>query len=296
MGSRRAISPVIGVVLMVVIVVLLAGITAAFVFGSTDETDPQPDVVMTVVESDDSTTVALKHESGDTLAGNKTRLVGAADETAFHGAQLQAGNTVEVVPTDQVLKLVWSGENTDYVVQTFDVDTSALPYNPSEVDRDCSWVETNVGANGDLDMSDDAASCNVKDDLDATINDVNVDLQSGALLVGSIDTDGDVDLDNSTVVGDITSNADDITITGGSDVYGTTVAKSGTDIDIDGDSYVRGDVVVNGGSLSLNSVDIDGHVYASDSDFPSSCPDTTIGPDEESCGEYDPRDPDDAPD
>jgi FlaG/FlaF family flagellin (archaellin) len=279
---------------MVAIVVVLAGITAAFVFSSTEETDPQPDVVMTVVDSEDGTTVALRHESGDTIAGNKTRLVGAADEAAFHGRQLRAGQTVEVVPTEAELTLVWSGENTDYVIQEFDVDARSLPYNPDDVDRECGWVETNVGANGDLDMSGDAANCNVKDDLEASIDDVNVDLQSGALLVGDVDTDGDVDLDGSKVVGDVVSNADDITITGASSVYGTVIARSGTNIDIDGNSYVRGDVVVKGGSLSLNSVDIDGHVYASDDDFPSSCTDTTIGPDEESCSEYDPRDPSDA--
>lgn len=297
MGShlefRRAISPVIGVVLMVAIVVVLAAIAATFVFGSTDETDAQPDITMTVLDGDDSSTVVLRHENGDTITGEKTRLVGAADEQAFHGLDLQAGDTVEIVPTKQELKLVWSGENTGYVIQTFDVDTSDLPYNPDTVDKECDWVEGNVDNNGDLDMSDDNANCNVKDDFDTTYDDVNVDLQSGALLVGDIDTDGDVDLDSSEVVGDISSNADDITLTAESSVYGDVVAASGTNIDIDGDSYVRGDVVVNGGSLSLNNVDIDGHVYADSSDFPSSCSGTTIGPDEESCSEYDPRDPDD---
>ncbi len=280
---------------MVAIVVLLAGITATFVFGSTDETDPQPDVVMTVVDTADSTTVALRYESGDTLAGNKTRLVGAIDETAFHGGKLQAGDTVEVTPTEQELKLVWSGENTDYVVQTFEVETNALPYNPEDVDRACDWVEKNISGN-ELEMNGEAANCNLKDDLETSYDPLDADLKSDSLLVGDIDTDGDVDVISSTVVGDVISDADDITITSASSIYGTVIARPNTNIDIDGDSYVRGDVVVNSGTLDLDSVDIDGHVYASDDDFPSSCPDTTIGPDEESCGEYDPRDPDDAPD
>lgn len=291
--SRRGISPVIGVVLMVIIVVVLAAVAAAFVFGSTDETDAQPDITMKVLDGDDSSTVVLRHENGDTITGEKTRLVGAADEHAFHGLELQAGDTVEIVPTKQELKLVWSGENTGYVIQKFNVDTSDLPYDPETVDHGCDWVQNYVDTNGDLDMSGDKARCNVKDDLDGSYDDVNVDLQLTALLVGDIDTDGDVDLDGSDVVGDISSNADDITITNESDIYGDIVAASGTNIDIDGDSYVRGDVVVNGGSLSLNNVDIDGHVYADSSDFPSSCSGTTIGPNEKSCSEYDPRDPDD---
>jgi hypothetical protein len=61
--------------------------------------------------------------------------------------------------------------------------------------------------------------------------------------------------------------------------------------DIDGESQVDGAVVVDGGSLDLASVDVDGPVYADPDDV--SCSGSTLGPDDESCSEYSYRDPDD---
>ncbi|MFC7074167.1 type IV pilin [Halovenus rubra] len=290
----RAISPVIGVVLLVAIVVALAAGAGAMIFSLTDESDPQPNARLSLEPTDDANgTFVLRHAGGANLTGAETRLIGVVSEDALLDEQFVAGEEIKVRPVTDEVTLVWYGENTDHVLQRFDVEPSSLLYDPTEIDNRCDWVADDVKANGDLDMSDDKGICNVKEDLDTAIDDVNIDLDSGSALIGNLDTDGDVDLDSSDVVGSITSDADDITITSNSNVYGDIVAQSDTNIDIDGNSYVDGAVVVNDGSLSLDNVSIDGHVYADDSDFPGSCPDTTIGPSDTSCSEYDPRDPDD---
>jgi flagellin-like protein len=291
--GERSVSPVIGTVLMLAIVVILVAVAGSIIFGTVQEEDPQPNARLTLEPTDKDGVFRLHHESGENITGENTRILGVADEEALHGNSLEAGEEVNLVPVASDVKLVWYGENTDYVLQTFEAEPASLLYDPGNITNECDWVENNIKANGDLDMSNDTGICDVKEDTNTGKDDVNVDLASNSVLVGDIDTDGDVDLDSSEVVGSITSNADDITITGMSTVYGDVVAQSDTNIDIDGDSSVRGDVVVHGGSLSLNNVDIDGHVYADDSDFPGSCPGTTIGPNEETCSEYDPRDPDD---
>ena len=61
---------------------------------------------------------------------------------------------------------------------------------------------------------------------------------------------------------------------------------------MDGDSEVTGAVVVTSGDLDLDDVDIDGHVYVDSGDL-NSCSGVTIGPNDEGCGTYSFRDPDD---
>lgn len=94
------------------------------------------------------------------------------------------------------------------------------------------------------------------------------------------------------VTGDVTTTSSDITVTGKSDVYGDVVASPGTTIEIDGTSSVTGAVVVDGGSLSLDTVDIDGHVYANPGDV-SGCSSAELGPGDTSCGAYSFRTPSD---
>lgn len=57
--NEEAVSPVIGVILMVAITVILAAVVAAFVFGMTDNIDPQKEVY--------ATTTKTVNEAGQTL-------------------------------------------------------------------------------------------------------------------------------------------------------------------------------------------------------------------------------------
>lgn len=290
--TRRALSPVVGVVLLVVVVTLIAAVAGTFVFALTDETDPAPTVAMELEPDDGTVSYTLRHTDGDTLGGNRTELVGVADEKALHGQQLEAGDTVAVVPIADEVRLVWFGEETSYTLHTFSVDPeTSLGFSLADVDGRCDDAEANINANGDLDLVAETVVCDVTGETDTGISDIDTDLASDSVLIGTLDTDGDIDLDSSTVVGDVTTNADDITVTSESDVVGDIVAQPGTNVDIDGDSKVTGNVVAYDGSVSLNNVTVDGHVYADDDDF--SCGGgSTLGPQNRDCSGYTPRDPD----
>jgi archaeal flagellin N-terminal-like domain len=89
-GDDRAVSPVIGVVLMVAITVILAAVIGSTVLGVGDQLDstaPQvqlsvEDVNVTNVESDNTanlTTVTLRHTGGDDLELQNTDIILAND-------------------------------------------------------------------------------------------------------------------------------------------------------------------------------------------------------------------------
>ena len=73
-----AVSPVIGVILMVAITVILAAVIAAFVFGmGPPEQAPQASLRATAAESNNTATIKVEHQGGDEmiLASANTRIV-----------------------------------------------------------------------------------------------------------------------------------------------------------------------------------------------------------------------------
>jgi FlaG/FlaF family flagellin (archaellin) len=288
--SGRGVSPVVGVTLLVAIVVFVTSAAGYVTLGLAGETKPAPDVAMEFEPTGDGVMYTLQHVSGEGLTGNQTRLIGVADEDALHGERLRAGQTTEVVPVGTEVTLLWYGDGEGYTLHTFDVDPDELAFDVGTIDNRCDFVEQEMTNNsGDLDLTDEQAVCNVTADVDLDQDDNDLDLDNNSTLIGDID--GDVDLDSSAVVGGVASEGNDITITDESEVSGDVVADTGTNIDIDGESQVDGAVVVDGGSLSLDNVDVDGPVYADPDDV--SCSGSTLGPDDESCSEYNYRDPDD---
>jgi len=71
--DERAVSPVIGVILMVAITVILAAVIGAFVLdlGSGQESTPQATLEAT---SDSSDSITITHEGGDTLTADEFRV------------------------------------------------------------------------------------------------------------------------------------------------------------------------------------------------------------------------------
>lgn len=69
-GNRRerAVSPVIGVILMVAITVILAAVIGVFVLGlGEDLGQSAPTATVTIDNASDSGNITLEHQSGDTL-------------------------------------------------------------------------------------------------------------------------------------------------------------------------------------------------------------------------------------
>lgn len=85
--NRNAVSPVIGVILMVAITVIVAAVVAVFGFGFGATTSKPPIAAITVTSNPDTPLVAIKmqHRSGDILRAGQWRLsiVPAGQSPAF---------------------------------------------------------------------------------------------------------------------------------------------------------------------------------------------------------------------
>lgn len=209
------------------------------------------------------------------------------------------GNAGEIrrgdVPEDYVLDVTGTSDTIQYLHITTNRVTAELQnsnvvlskYKP-QVSNECDWVESKLNS-GDFSMSGENVECDVDNGISGvTVN--NIDFDSESVLIGQIDVEGNVDLDTSQVTDGITTDGQDITITSDSIVGGDVVAPDGTNIDIDGGSTVEGAVVAKGGSLSLDNSIINGQVYVEEDDI-SSCTGMEIGPNGETCGDYEFRDP-----
>ncbi|WP_254841268.1 type IV pilin [Natronomonas marina] len=142
--DARAVSPVIGVILMVAVTVVLAGVAGVFVFETgVVDVSPAPQTQFTVDydQSATSTTgctdgsfdsangeLKIKHNAGETIPVDELTIVGAApSRKAFHECSalspdddvtVEDAAYIETAP-DDVVRLVWKdddGETSDTLV------------------------------------------------------------------------------------------------------------------------------------------------------------------------------------
>ena len=133
-------SPVVGTVLLVAIVVALSALVAAVAFGTGGPREPAPDVVLELEQTDRPVAHELVVEGGDTLVGEKVEFRGTADEDPLAG-RLRAGESLTVYPVEDTVRVVWFGEyTTTQILATFDPDPDLPP-----VDEGCNWVESTTG-------------------------------------------------------------------------------------------------------------------------------------------------------
>jgi flagellin-like protein len=133
-ANEDAVSPVIGVILMVAITVILAAVIGAFVLGigGSQEQTPQAswewenDTSYTTsdatkcIDTSETFQVAVTHQGGDQIDSSNLRLGGDACNTA----DISAGSTLYTSATsDNTISLVWespSSDNTN-ILSDFDV-------------------------------------------------------------------------------------------------------------------------------------------------------------------------------
>jgi len=75
--DEEAVSPVIGVILMVAITVILAAVIAAFVFGMGGNLTPSPPTASVTAQNnaaDDTLDIIIDHNGGDTLKGSEWKI------------------------------------------------------------------------------------------------------------------------------------------------------------------------------------------------------------------------------
>lgn len=125
--GERAISPVVGGVLLIGIVLLLATVTGAVILGLTDEDPPAPAARLDVDSTASGCGFDLVHRGGDRIDGDNIEVKGIDDPDALDGETLTATDTVDVNPERDDLTVIWHApeQNFDHVLARLEVNSTA---------------------------------------------------------------------------------------------------------------------------------------------------------------------------
>ncbi|MFQ3319124.1 MAG: flagellin-like protein [Natronomonas sp.] len=133
--DERAVSPVIGVILMVAITVILAAVIGTFVLGLGDQVQETSPNAQWDWDGDAASDVEVTHESGDTVAPARLEVSGTGT-TECSGAgpwnglnsesKITAGAscTITSATSGDTLRLVWTSEGggSSSTLTTYDVE------------------------------------------------------------------------------------------------------------------------------------------------------------------------------
>ena len=131
--SDRAVSPVIGVILMVAITVILAAVIGTFALELGDTNDPGPTAQFSteIVDGGSKTRLTLTHEGGDPIHSDRARVtVRLVDASGMEDAQGDA-DVLEPASSDEVLT---AGSSTTYVVNDNEFEGAWTHSTPSLTD------------------------------------------------------------------------------------------------------------------------------------------------------------------
>ena len=138
--GTRAVSPVIGVILMVAITVILAAVIGTFVLGLGDQVESAPQASFNFDTNDDENTVEIVHRGGDNIntnnvdfrVSNMDEVDSDPDDEQFEveGADgtLRAGDTVTIqfndnddTPNDETVNIVFTSGDRQDIIGTFNI-------------------------------------------------------------------------------------------------------------------------------------------------------------------------------
>ena len=99
--DERAVSPVIGVILMVAITVILAAVIGTFVLGLGENVESAPQASFDF-SNINSTATEIEHRGGDTIDGNdiEIRVNGTAPDSSIISGTFSAGQSVTIEDAD----------------------------------------------------------------------------------------------------------------------------------------------------------------------------------------------------
>ena len=120
--DERAVSPVIGVILMVAITVILAAVVGSFVLGLGDrvsESSPNAQISFEY----ESPNVTLTHEGGSSFSNDSVDLIGPETDDPLNewgNGQVSAGDRVTVDIEDEqegnTLRVIWQGSSSSATI------------------------------------------------------------------------------------------------------------------------------------------------------------------------------------
>ena len=122
-GEERAVSPVIGVILMVAITVILAAVIGTFVLGLGDNVESAPSAQLSIEYDDDDENLTVFHEGGDALNENEV-VASYDDQTATLDDDLSVGGTWEIDVAGQGGEhdVVLIHEPSDSIIKSTEID------------------------------------------------------------------------------------------------------------------------------------------------------------------------------
>jgi hypothetical protein len=138
----RAISPTVGIPLLLAIVVTLGVVVSGLVLGLGDPGPPSPETRLTL--QGDGCTTELVHQSGDALESDQIRLQGTESATLSSGQRLQAGDRLGITPTGEEVTVVWQSPDGDssYILEKLNAPGGTSPF--------CGDGTLYAGDSGDL--------------------------------------------------------------------------------------------------------------------------------------------------
>ena len=137
-NDEKAVSPVIGVILMVAITVILAAVIGTFVLGLGDslgDNQPSAQLSASVSGEADTGTLVIEHDGGDSIPSDSIRVViddvdnsttseGTITERLSVGDRVSGdfGGTSEESPEELRVRLVHTPSDSILLDRTFEVD------------------------------------------------------------------------------------------------------------------------------------------------------------------------------
>ena len=114
--DERAVSPVIGVILMVAITVILAAVIATFVLDLGGDQEQAPQASFSFEKSGD--VVTIRHDGGDTIPIAEISIEGTGGSvSAFSPTPVSAGSTGSIgdgtTPASGTIRVVWNSADSD---------------------------------------------------------------------------------------------------------------------------------------------------------------------------------------
>ncbi|WP_435064864.1 type IV pilin [Halobaculum sp. EA56] len=110
-GDDRAVSPVIGVILMVAITVILAAVIGSFVLGlgnSVQQTAPNANFQFEFSGGD----VTATHTGGDSIPGDQLNITDGTNSEAFTQTTVTAGDSSNPLTySGDTVRVIWTSEN-----------------------------------------------------------------------------------------------------------------------------------------------------------------------------------------
>lgn len=256
-SDDRGVSPVVGGLLVLGIVVMLAAVMLFMVTGVGDDTDPTPQAQLELTPAGAGSDYELEHLGGDAIGDGDGRVVveGVANESVLESRSLTASESVNLTPLDDTISILYySDTGESYVLASFDADP--LPIEP---DKGCEWVEDQTnGGTDDITIDGVVVNCDV-------VTDGKVFVKNDGAVIGKVDAE-EVTLDGDGYDDVVADGAvimkPESTVEGSVDAGGEVVVKD--ESTVDGGVDADGDVLVKTASTVKGDVEADGMVNVND--------------------------------